>query len=140
MDEGQHWKDHEGDLITINTRPTYPVVIFLTSFTFIRRMFTLKRRDDRIFTSRTTTYVSGTALEILAALICLCGGLTIMFGSIWALMFVDNRIHQLAIITGSETLLTAFAWLAAGNHPFEIVATFAAYMAVLMVFLQIDNK
>lgn len=101
-------------------------------------MFTLKMRHDRI-ESGSTTYVSQTGLEILAALICLSIGLLMTFGSIWGLNFVNNRIHQLAIITGSGTLITAVAWLAAGNRPFEILAAFAAYMAVLMIFLQIDN-
>lgn len=139
MDEEQHWKGHDGDLITMNPRPKYPVVVFLTKFKFVRRLFTLKKRDDRI-KSGSTTYVSQTGLEILAALICLSIGLLMTFGSIWGLNFVNNRIHQLAVITGSGTLLTAVAWLAAGNRPFEILATFAAYMAVLMIFLQIDNK
>lgn len=61
------------------------------------------------------------------------------FGSIWWLNFVNDNVHRLAIITASATLFTTWAWLAAGNRPFEILAAFAAYMAVLMIYRQLAS-
>lgn len=138
-DQEYHWRDHKGDLITMVTRPTYPLVGLLGQYSLIRRIFTLKKRDDRI-DSDATTYVSNTGLERFATFICLFVGLAMTFGSIWWLNFVSDSIIRLAIITVSGSIITIVAWFAAGNRPFEILATFAAYMAVLMIYLQIDNK
>lgn len=121
------------------TRPEYPLVGLLSRSYYIRRIFTLKWRKDRI-KSDSTFYTSNRGLEIFAAGLCLATGLSMTFGSIWWLNYVSNRVHQLAIITASGGLLTALAWVAAGNRPFEILATFAAYMAVLMIYLQIDKQ
>jgi hypothetical protein len=39
----------------------------------------------------------------------------------------------------SGTIMSLITWAAAGNRPFEILATFAAYMAVLMIYQQIGQ-
>jgi hypothetical protein len=76
-------------------------------------------------------------LEAMATFIAISIGLGMTFGSIWALNAVSDTVYRLAIITASGGIMTLIAWLAAGNRPFEILATFAAYMAVLMIYRQI---
>jgi hypothetical protein len=135
--EEQHHKDHQGDLITMISKPQYPLIALLHSSRIIRRMFKLKIRSDRV-ASDSTTYTSTRGLEVLAAMLSLTVGLSMTFASIWWLNFVDDKVFRLAIITASGTLMCLITWAAAGNRPFEILAAFAAYMAVLMIYQQIS--
>ncbi|KAM0719086.1 hypothetical protein Q7P37_004991 [Cladosporium fusiforme] len=138
-EQEQHWRGHQGDLITLVSRPRYPLVGLLNRSLLIRRMFSVEKRSDRI-DFESTTYTSNAGLEAFATFLCLFVGLAMTFGSIWWLNFVSNSITRLAIITVSGTIIAVVAWLAAGNRPFEILATFAAYMAVLMIYLQVERK
>jgi len=101
-------------------------------------MFKLKIRSDRI-ASDSTKYTSTKGLEVLAAMLSLTVGLSMTFASIWWLNFVDDKVYRLAIITASGAVMSLITWVAAGNRPFEILATFAAYMAVLMIYQQIGS-
>jgi hypothetical protein len=132
----QHYRGHNGDLITMLSKPKYPIVALLHRSKLIRSCFELKGRDDRV-KDKSTTYTSNTGLEYLATFVALSIGLAMTFGSIWALNAVHNTVHRLAIITASGGIMTLITWLAAGNRPFEILAAFAAYMAVLMIYRQI---
>jgi hypothetical protein len=136
--EEQHYKDHQGDLVTMISRPQYPLIALLHRSRIIRRMFKLKIRSDRI-ASDSTTYTSTRGLEVLAAMLSLTVGLSMTFASIWWLNFVDDKVYRLAIITASGAVMSLITWAAAGNRPFEILATFAAYMAVLMIYQQIGS-
>jgi len=136
--EEQHYKDHQGDLVTMISRPQYPLIALLHRSRIIRRMFKLKIRSDRI-ASDSTTYTSTRGLEVLAAMLSLTVGLSMTFASIWWLNFVDDKVYRLAIITASGAVMSLITWVAAGNRPFEILATFAAYMAVLMIYQQIGS-
>jgi hypothetical protein len=136
--EEQHYKNHQGDLVTMISKPQYPLIALLYRSRFIRRMFKLKLRSDRV-DSNSTTYISTRGLEVLAAMLSLTVGLSMTFASIWWLNFVDDTIIRLAIITASGTLMSLITWAAAGNRPFEILAAFAAYMAVLMIYQQIGS-
>jgi hypothetical protein len=132
----KHYRDHEGDLVTMISRPQYPLIAFLHQSKIIRHLFKLNIRNDRVV-SEETTYTSNKGLNVLAAMLCLTVGLSMTFASIWWLNFVQNKVYSLAIITASGTIMSLITWAAAGNRPFEILATFAAYMAVLMIYQQI---
>lgn len=134
--EEQHYKGHQGDLVTMISKPQYPLIALLHRSRIIRRLFTLKARGDRV-DEESTKYTSTTGLEVLAAMLSITVGLTMTFASIWWLNFVNNKVYSLAIITASGTIMSLITWAAAGNRPFEILATFAAYMAVLMIYQQI---
>jgi hypothetical protein len=136
--EEQHHRGHQGDLVTMISKPQYPLIALLYRSRIIRRMFKLKLRSDRV-DSVSTTYISTRGLEVLAAMLSLTVGLSMTFASIWWLNFVDDTIIRLAIITASGTLMSLITWAAAGNRPFEILAAFAAYMAVLMIYQQIGS-
>jgi hypothetical protein len=134
--EEQHYTDQEGDIVTLISKPQYPLINFLHRARIVRRLFRLPRRSDRV-ASESTLYRSNRGLEVFAAMICLTVGLSMTFASIWTLNFVSNKVYSLAIITVSGTIMSLITWAAAGNRPFEILATFAAYMAVLMIYQQI---
>jgi hypothetical protein len=136
--EEQHYRGQEGDIVTLISKPQYPLITFLHRARVIRRLFRLPRRSDRV-ASESTTYRSNRGLEVFAAMICLTVGLSMTFASIWTLNFVSNKVYSLAIITVSGTIMSLITWAAAGNRPFEILATFAAYMAVLMIYQQIGQ-
>lgn len=135
----QHWKGHDADVVTMLCRPKYPIVAFLHRFNWIRRMFKLKWRPGRP-RADSTTLTSNTGLEAMATILTLFVGLGMTFGSIWWLNSVEGTTGRLAIITGSGSAMALIAWVAAGNRPFEILATFAAYMAVLMIYRQIGEN
>lgn len=136
--EEKHYKGHQGDLVTMISKTQYPLVTLLHRTRFIRRLFTLSPRSDRV-ASDSTRYTSNKGIDVLAAILCLTVGLSMTFASIWWLNFVDNKVYRLGIITASGTIMSLITWAAAGNKPFEILATFAAYMAVLMIYQQIGS-
>ncbi|GAB1729277.1 hypothetical protein NU195Hw_Modified_141t1 [Hortaea werneckii] len=138
LEEEQHFEGHDGDLFAILPKRRSPLVTFMRRSLWIRRVFSLRPRDDRI-DDPSNNYTSGTGVEVFATILILFVGLGMTFGSIWWLNFVNDNVHRLAIITASATLFTTWAWLAAGNRPFEILAAFAAYMAVLMIYRQLAS-
>jgi hypothetical protein len=134
----KHYKDHQGDLVTMIHKTQYPLVTILHRSKAVRSLFELSARSDRV-ASDSTRYTSNKGIDVLAAILCLTVGLSMTFASIWWLNFVDNKVYRLAIITASGTMMSLITWAAAGNRPFEILATFAAYMAVLMIYQQIGS-
>ncbi|KAI6849100.1 hypothetical protein KC332_g5927 [Hortaea werneckii] len=137
-EEEQHFKGHKGDQFAILPKRRSPLVTLMRRSHWIRRVFSLRPRDDRI-DDPSNNYTSGTGVEVFATILILFVGLGMTFGSIWWLNFVNDNVHRLATITASATLFTTWAWLAAGNRPFEILAAFAAYMAVLMIYRQLAS-
>ncbi|KAI6908734.1 hypothetical protein D0869_12094 [Hortaea werneckii] len=137
-EDEQHFKGHQGDQFAILPKRRSPLVTLMRRSHWIRRVFSLRGRDDRV-DDPSNNYTSGTGVENFATIVILFVGLGMTFGSIWWLNFVNDNVHRLAIITASATLFTTWAWLAAGNRPFEILAAFAAYMAVLMIYRQLAS-
>ena len=125
--EEQFFEGNEGDLVSLLTKRRSPFVSFLTSFKPVRARFRLSKRSDRVDLPE-VIYASATGLETFATVSILIAGLVLCFGSIWWLNFVVNNVYRLAIITTSASLFTIWAWIAAGNRPFEILAAFAAYV------------
>jgi hypothetical protein len=136
--EEQHHRGHRGDLLAMFTEYQYPLLAFLSRSRIIRRMFMLKARNDRV-ASELTTYVSTRGLKVFATLVALGTGLSMSFASNWGLNFIDNKVYRLGFITASGALMAIFAWVAAGNRPFEIFTTCAAYMAMLMIYQQTSS-
>jgi hypothetical protein len=134
----QHFRDHPSDLFPIVSKPAVPLVSLLHRQDWTRQIFKLRDRTDKASTTD-TTYSSARGIETATSLIILSTGLAMAFGSIWWLNYVKNDEHRLGIITVSGTIFTALAYLAAGPRPFEILAAFAAYLAVLMIYLQISS-
>lgn len=136
--EEQHFRGKAGDLFPILSKPKSPLVLFLQQSRLLRFRFRLSKRADRV-DSPQTKYTSEQGLETFATWSIIVVGLGMSFGSIWWLNYVKENVHRLAIITVSATLFTIWSWLAAGNRPFEILAAFAAYMAVLMIYRQLSS-
>ncbi|KAK5128244.1 hypothetical protein LTR85_002911 [Meristemomyces frigidus] len=137
-EEEQHHRAKDGDLFPILAKPKVPLVLLMQKSRALRFRFRLSKRSDRIDLP-SVTYTSEQGLETCATFSILIVGLCMSFGSIWWLNDVTNNVHRLAIITGSASLFTFWSWLAAGNRPFEILAAFAAYMAVLMIYRQLGS-
>jgi hypothetical protein len=133
----QHYKGNEHDLITLRQGPQRRLVTLLASLVrLVCRVCSQRRSKDS--DQRSITHTSPFMLEILASFLVLTVALSMAFASIWLLNFVSSKVYRLAVITASGTLMTLIAWAAAGNKPVEILATFAAYMAVLMIYQQIN--
>jgi hypothetical protein len=67
-------------------------------------------------------------------------GLAMLLAPIWWLEYVPDSVPRLRIITGFICGFSLILTLGTISRPFEVVAATAAYAAVLMVFMQIDNK
>lgn len=63
-----------------------------------------------------------------------------LLAPMWWLEFVSGSKKRLAIITAFLVVFILAMATATVNRPFEVVAATAAYAAVLMVFMQIDEK
>lgn len=63
-----------------------------------------------------------------------------ILGPLWWLEFVSGSRKRLAIISGFLAVFMVLMNLATINRPFEVVASAAAYAAVLMVFMQIESS
>lgn len=139
--EEKHYKGDRGDLVTMHLSPQYRLIALLLSSRAICRLFelTARKRCDRGDSDSTSATVDISWLEVMATMLVLAVGLSMAFASIWWLNFVEDKVYRLAIITASGTIMSLIAWVAAGNRPFEILATFAAYMAVLMIYQQISS-
>lgn len=134
--EEQYYKDNEEDLVIMLSKPRYPIVALLYRSRFIRRCLKLQIRAD-LRNKKPRIVTSNIGLETVATFVALFVGLGMTFGSIWLLNAVSDTVYRLAIITVSGSIMTLIAWLAAGNRPFDIMASFAAYMAVLMIYRQV---
>jgi hypothetical protein len=63
-----------------------------------------------------------------------------LLAPLWWLEDVSDSKDRLKIITGFVILFISLMTVATINRPFEVVASTAAYAAVLMVFMQIGGK
>jgi hypothetical protein len=66
-------------------------------------------------------------------------GLVMLLAPLWWLEKVSSSETRLKIITGFIIVFMVAMSTATVNRPFEVVASTAAYAAVLMVFMQIDG-
>ncbi|KAK3673065.1 hypothetical protein LTR78_007176 [Recurvomyces mirabilis] len=94
------------------------------------RFWTNKRKNKD--NDALTRYWSDTGLEIFTTVMQLAIGV--------GMLFAPDHEKQLAIITGFSVSSVIWCWAAAGNRPFEILAAFAAYMAVLMIYRQLGTS
>lgn len=133
---------HKHDLISINSEVTTPLQRFLENFRIIRLGRFMRAKVDPSYqsVSGNTHYADDTALVNLSSASIIILGLGMLLGPIWWLEYVSNSKVRLAIITGFLAVFTGLMTAATVNQPFQVVASSAAYAAVLMVFMQIDAK
>lgn len=136
----QHFfeENKEGDLFPVGLKERPPVRLFLGKSRWLRFLFAPRHTSGQV-KSDSTHYTSESALDILTNFIILATGLSLLFGPMWALHFINKDVYRLAIITGCVIAFTGLASSAAGQRPFEVLAATAAYAAVLMVYLQNSN-
>lgn len=90
--------------------------------------------------SDATSYSSDLTFESVTTLGIIALGLAMLLAPLWWMQNVSDNNNRLAIITGFVILFTLLMTGATINRPFEVVASTAAYAAVLMVFMQIGGK
>jgi hypothetical protein len=133
---------HKHDLISINSEITTPLKRFLEKFRIVRLGRCMRAKVDPSYqsVSKYTHYADDTALTNLSSGSIIFLGLGMLLGPMWWLEVVSDSKIRLAIITGFLTVFTGLMAAATVNQPFQVVASSAAYAAVLMVFMQIDGK
>jgi hypothetical protein len=73
-------------------------------------------------------------------MIIILGGLAMLLSPLWWLEYVLDSVKRLQIITGFVCVFCLLMTMSEIKSPREVVAASAAYAAVLMVFMQIENK
>ena len=66
-------------------------------------------------------------------------GLGMLIGPLWWLNYLSDSVTRLGVITGFIVLFYVVVYLATTARTFEVLAAAAAYSAVLMVFMQIQQ-
>lgn len=130
------------DLITISSRTRPPLGRWLESWERLQvsRLFRAKLIPGQHVESDTTTYSSDSKFEKLTNRSIIAGGLIMLLTPLWLLEFASGSKVRLGIITAFVVVFMMGMTTATINRPFEVVASSAAYAAVLMVFMQIDDK
>jgi hypothetical protein len=90
--------------------------------------------------SPTITYSSDVKFEKLTNRTIIAGGLAMLLVPLWLLEYYSGSKVRLGIITAFVVAFMLVMTTATINRPFEVVASTAAYAAVLMVFMQIDTE
>ncbi|KAF2106729.1 hypothetical protein BDV96DRAFT_625796 [Lophiotrema nucula] len=130
------------DLMSINPKTVSPLGRLLESTRVVRlsRFFQAKADPDSHIISDYVHYTSDEALAIFTTIAIIVLGLVMLLGPLWWLEFVANSKIRLGIITGFLAVFMGLMSLATNNRPFEVVASSAAYAAVLMVYMQIGSN
>ncbi|KAF2831562.1 hypothetical protein CC86DRAFT_140805 [Ophiobolus disseminans] len=131
-----------GDLITINVRNRPPLGRWIEECRGLRlwKIFRAKPVDGLHVQSEATVYSSDKAFERFTTISIIFGGLVMLLAPLWWLANVSASKTRLQIITGFLIVFASIMAISTTNRPFEVVATTAAYAAVLMVFMQMEGK
>lgn len=128
------------DLISISSRVRTPLGQWLESFTklHVSSWFQEERIEGKHVEAPTTKYSSNAKFEKLTNRSIIFGGLAMLLIPLWLLdHYTDSKV-RLGIITAFMVAFMCIMSTATINRPFEVVASTAAYAAVLMVFMQIQ--
>jgi hypothetical protein len=141
-EEEQKFVQHEGDLVAVNSRVQPPLGRLLEACKLLRLSRFLKEKlsPDVHIVSDYTTYSSNELLEGLSNATIILLGFAMLMGPLWWLNSVSDSSKRLGIISGFLGLFMVLMMTATVNAPFQVVASSAAYAAVLMVFMQIGGK
>jgi uncharacterized membrane protein len=133
---------HKSDLISINSRSSAPLGQWLEACRKLHlwRIFRAKEVPDLHITSPATVYSSNQKFDGLTTASIIFMGLVMLLAPMWWLEYVSESENRLKIITGFICVFIVIMSTATIHRPFEVVASTAAYAAVLMVFMQIDGK
>jgi hypothetical protein len=133
---------HASDLISINSRSRAPLGQWLEACRKLHlwRIFRAKDVPDLHIKSAATVYSSNQTFDSLTTTSIIFMGLAMLLAPLWWLEYVSSSEARLKIITGFICVFIVVMSTATVNRPFEVVASTAAYAAVLMVFMQIDGS
>jgi hypothetical protein len=132
------------DLISINHRTRAPLGRWLESFRSLHRLRPFRTTppfpESCVASSPSITYSSNAMFDRLTNISIVFGGLIMLLAPLWWLEYVSSSVTKLKIVSGFVCGFVGVMMCAVSNRPFEVVASAAAYTAVLMVFMQIDGK
>lgn len=133
---------YAADLISISPRTRPPLGQWLESSTSLQvsRFFREKPVEGRHIKATTSIYSSNARFEKLTNRSIILGGLVMLLTPLWLLEYCSGSRTRLGIITAFVVAFMMIMSTATINRPFEVVASSAAYAAVLMVFMQIDTS
>lgn len=134
--------NHEGDLVAVNSRAEPPLQRLLEACRLLRLSRFLKEKlsPDVHVLSDYTNYSSNEVMERLSNTSIIFLGFAMLMAPLWWLNFVSGRNQRLGIISAFLGVFMVLMATATVNSPFQVVASTAAYAAVLMVFMQISGK
>ncbi|KAL5449657.1 hypothetical protein PMIN06_006782 [Paraphaeosphaeria minitans] len=134
--------DHTDDLTSIHHRMRPPLGRWLESLSQLHRnrLFRSKHCNNAQKRDSGTIISSNYRFDLCTNTSIVIGGVSMLLAPLWCLMYVNANVKKLAIITAFIWLFVGLMSVATVNRPGEVVAATAAYAAVLMVFMQVDNS
>ena len=135
LDEERQYLDAGIDLICLSRPSTTPVARML-KHSSIGRWLLHKDVKEGQANDPETTYHSRKKTDLIANMIVVMLGLTMLYGPMWWLNFVIDDVKRLAIISAFVFIFAIGLCLVGSGRPFETLAATAGYAAVLMVFMQ----
>lgn len=124
-------------MFVVVTKSKTPLALVVEKFAWLRSVFKTGKRSDHD-DSELAAYASDGAIDTATTAVIMLIGFGLLFGPVWWLNSVARHSSQLGIVTAFSGGFTLWMWLAAGNRPFEILASTAAYTAVLMIYRQLS--
>ncbi|KAF2874720.1 hypothetical protein BDV95DRAFT_626391 [Massariosphaeria phaeospora] len=131
-----------GDLITINSRnrPLLGRWLEACPSLHLSRFFRAKHVRGLHVASSSTRYSDNQKFETTTNMCIILAGACLLLAPLWWLAYVSESGVKLNIITGFVCFFMTIMTLGTVNNPFGVVASTAAYAAVLIVFMQIEGK
>ncbi|MCJ1426678.1 hypothetical protein MMC29_004581 [Sticta canariensis] len=141
----QDFITHKDDLIPILPKVKSRFRNFLESTLLrapiIRRYFDREPLDDiDIIDDIEMVWYSDTKVERFYSIVVGVGGLSMLIGPLWILVYVNESTVQLGVITSFISLFFILLTVATVANIYEPMAATAAYAAVLMVFVQTGSS
>ncbi|KAJ5381591.1 uncharacterized protein N7496_004019 [Penicillium cataractarum] len=133
----------EDDLIRVVEEKKSPLLKRMERYSSVTRSIFFKKKpetDIKGYDPESMSYYDDSSMEALARSIIVILGLVMLVAPQWWLLFVQDKVYQLGIITGFIVLFLALVATLTGAKPFESLAATAAYSAVLMVFMQVGGN
>ncbi|KAF2174983.1 hypothetical protein K469DRAFT_724656 [Zopfia rhizophila CBS 207.26] len=139
IDKEMNFIEQKGDLISIKSSAPSPIGRFLAGTRLIRSLPFIRAKEDPEVhaVSPYNHYASEERLANLTTGSVIVLGCMMLLGPMWWLNFISDNTKRLAVITGFLVIFMGSMATATANKPFEVVASGAAYAAVLMIFMQI---
>ncbi|CZR67627.1 uncharacterized protein PAC_17526 [Phialocephala subalpina] len=92
-----------------------------------------------LYDKENVNYISDKKIDTFITVLIIVVGMAMLIAPMWVLEYLSKPVAKLGTITAFVVVFLGCVSYASVAKPFEVLAATAAYSAVLMVFLQLNN-